>query len=231
MVSSHGVPDPPLPFSGGRIPASEQERALVERQVLRQFIVAPALTAAVVLIGFNRGWPRVMAMGVLAAGLVAVWIGSQAVRERRLVFIRGGLMTLREYRYFIYEGVAAIPYGLAYLLGGVSLVALSVLSIGGMSLERMRTAALARPGYALIPLGAVALCYGLGFLIGFVAREGSRWRRAFSMFLDAPARLGGLILVAWALAALVVGLVEWLNPALFLHWFETSTGNPWPFTI
>jgi hypothetical protein len=39
-----------------------------------------------------------------------------------MMFIRGGSMTRREYRYFIYEGIAAIPYGLAYVSSGVCLI-------------------------------------------------------------------------------------------------------------
>lgn len=224
-----GIPDPPLPFTGGRIPATEQERALVERRVVTQFIVAPAVSFAALLAGFNFGWPRVAAAGVIGFGLAAMWIGALAVNERRLMFIRGGTMTRREYRYFIYEGFAAIPYGLAYVVGGVCLIAPAVLFLSGTSLERMRGAALARPSLGLIPVGVLLLSHGLGFLIGFVHRSGSRWRRAFGMLLDAPARLGGLILVAWAAALLTIGVVEWLTPALFDQWFQSIFGNPWPF--
>ncbi len=109
----NGIPDPPLPFTGGRIPASEEERTLVERRVVAQFIVAPTVSFAALLVGFYLDWPRVTAAGVFGFGLSAIWIGGLAAYERRLMFIRGGTMTLRQYRYFIYEGVAAIPYGLA----------------------------------------------------------------------------------------------------------------------
>jgi hypothetical protein len=224
-----GVPDPPLPFTGGRIPASDEERALVERRILRHFILIPALAVAVFLAGFNLGWPLAAAAGVIALALDAVWIGALAVQERRLMFIRGGSMTRREYRYFIYEGVAAVPYGLSYLLGGVCLLALALLFVTGVSLDQMRAGALARPGRALIPLGAALLCYGLGFLIGFTHRSGPWWQRAFGMLIDAPGRLGGLILVIWATAALGVGLVEQISPGLFLQWFERVFGNPWPW--
>jgi hypothetical protein len=93
----------------------------------------------------------------------------------------------------------------------------------------MRDSVLARPSLGLIPVGAVLLFHGLGFAIGFVHRSGSGWQRTFAMLIDAPARLGGLILIAWAAAALGIGLVEWLSPALFDYWFESLFGNPWPF--
>ena len=224
-----GIPDPPLPFTGGRIPASEEERAFVERRVIRQFIIAPAVSFAALLTGFNFEWPRITAVGVIGFGLSALWIGYLAISERRMMFIRGGTTTSREYRYFIYEGVASIPYGLAYVVGGGCLITPALLFLNGTSLEQMRDAVLARPSCGLIPVGALLLSHGLGFLIGFVHRSGSRWQRAFGMLLDAPARLGGLILIAWAAAALTVGLVEWLSPALFDQWFESIFGNPWPF--
>jgi hypothetical protein len=108
-----GIPDPPLPYTGGRIPASEDERRFAERRVLQQYIVAPALSFAAVLIGFNFGWPRLTVAGVIGFGLTALLIGSRMVRERQLIFIRGAPGTPREYRCFIYEGLAAVPYGLA----------------------------------------------------------------------------------------------------------------------
>jgi len=224
-----GIPDPPLPFTGGRIPASEEERKFVARRVMTQFVIAPAVSSAVLLIGFNLGSPPGMAIGVIGLGLSAIWIGGLAIKERRLMFIRGGTMTRREYRYFIYEGFAAIPYGLAYVVGGACLITLAVLFLNGTSVERMREVALVRPSLGLIPLGAVLLSYGLGFLIGFVHRSGSWWQRAFGMLIDAPARLGGVILIGWAVAALAVGMVEWLTPALFHERFESMFGNPWPF--
>jgi hypothetical protein len=224
-----GIPDPPLPFTGGRIPASEEERRFVARRVMTQFVMAPAVSFAGLLTGFKLASPSVMALGVIGFGLSAIWIGGLAINEQRLMFIRGGTMTRREYRYFIYEGFAAIPYGLAYVVGGVCLITPAVLFLNGTSLERMRDVALARPSLGLIPLGAALLSYGLGFLIGFVHRSGSWWQRTFGMFIDAPARLGGLILMAWAAAALAIGMVEWLTPALFHERFESIFGNPWPF--
>ena len=221
-----GLPDTPLPFTGGRIAASEEERALASRRVLRQFILAPAVSFALLLIGFKFDAPRLAVAGVIGFGLNALWIGFCAVREKRLIFIRGGTMTRREYRYFFYEGAAAIPYGLTYLVGGVCLIIPSLFFLGGRSLEQMRTAALTRPSIALIPVGLMFLCYGLGFLVGFVHRGGSWWQRGFGMLLDAPARLGGVILIAWAAAMLIIGVVEWLNPSLFRQWFEAVVGVP-----
>ena len=229
-TTTPGIADPPLPFTGGRIAATEEERKFVERRVMTQFFVAPALSMAASLAGFNLGRPRLAAIGVIGLGLCALWIGALAIGERRLFFIRGGSMTRRQYRYFIYEGFAAVPYGLAYLVGGACLIAPALLFLNGASLERMRDVVLGRPSLALIPLGILLFCHGMGFLVGFVHRGGSTWPRVFGMLMDAPARLGGLILIAWATGLLVVGGVEWLRPELFDQWLRSIFGNPWPFT-
>jgi hypothetical protein len=227
--TTRGVPDPPLPFTGGRIPASEEERRHVEGRVLRQIILAPVASLSLLLGGFALGWPRVAALGLVAFGLTAVWIGMLAVRERRLMFIRGGITVLREYRYFIYEGAAAVFYGAAYMVGGAYVVALTLGFLAGASLEGIRGRLLARPSLLLVPVGTALLCYASGFLIGFTHREGSRWSRAFGVLIDAPARLGGLALLAWALAMLAIGFLDLVSPASFRHGFGSIAGNPWPW--
>jgi hypothetical protein len=228
-TTTPGIPDPPLPFTGGRIPASEAERAGVERRVMAQFFVAPALSFAALGGGFNLGWPRLAAAGVIGLGLTALVIGYLAVSERRLMFIRGNLRTLRQYRYFIYEGVAAVPYGLAFAVAGAVLVVPAVLFLSGTGLEFMRDAALARPHLALIPGGAGLLCNGLGFVIGFRRAAVSIGERIEIALLHLPAQLGGLILVALGAAALALGFVEWLRPEVFQQGFRVIFGNPWPF--
>jgi hypothetical protein len=224
-----GIPDPPLPYTGGRIPASEGERRFVERRVRQQYIVAPALSFAALLTGFGLGWPWLAAAGVIGFGLTALLIGSRALVERRLVFIRGALWTPRPYRYFIYEGFAAVAYGLAFLAAAACLIAPAALFVHGTALERMREIVLARPGFALVPLGTALLFYGAGFLVGFGRRATSVGDRLWIEFLHLPARIGGSILIAWALAMVALGAVEWASPTLFHRWFQAVFGHPWPF--
>ncbi len=226
---SEGIADPPLPFTGGRIPASEDERRFVERRVMLQFFVAPAVSLAALIAGFNSGWPRLAAIGVIGLGLSALLVGCLAVSEQRLMFMRSGTRIRREYRYFIYEGVAAVPYGLAFVILGAALIVAATQFLQGTSLEQMRSAVAARPHLALIPLGAALLFYGLGFLIGFARRATSTGDALWIGLLHLPARLGALILLAWAVAMLAVGAVEWLDPARFDAWFASVFGNPWPF--
>lgn len=228
-TTTPGIPDPPLPFTGGRVPATEAERRLVERRVMAQFLVAPALSFAALGGGFNLGWPRLAAGGVVGLGLSALATGMLAVGERRLLFIRGGSLTPRAYRYFIYEGSAAVPYGLAFAVAGLTLGACGLLYLAGTGPGAMRDAVLARPHLALVPVGGALLLYGLGFAIGFRRAARSAGDRVAIALAHLPAQLGGLILMALGAAAFALGLLEWLEPQVFRAEFREFFGNPWPF--
>jgi hypothetical protein len=227
-----GIYDPPLPFSGGRIPASAREYRHAQWRVMSLCFVAPALSLAAVSLGASLGWPWLAALGALALGLTGVAYGGLAAVERRLMFIRGPtLLGRREhrYRYFIYEGVAAVPYGLAFAIAGAALAGAALLFLLGTSLGQMRAAVLAQPHLALVPAGGALLAHGLGFLIGFSRTPASPGDRFSIALQHLPARLGALILIGWALALLAVGLVEWLRPDVFDAGFRSVFGNPWPF--
>lgn len=226
---SMGVPDAPLPFSGGRLPASPEELRFVERRVMAQGLVGPGLSFAALLIGFNAGWPRLTAAGVAGFGLTALLIGWWAARERRLFLMRTATTVRRPCRYVIYEGPAAVPYGMAFIVLGATVVGAVAWFLTGTDLDAIRQAVLARPGRALVPVGASLALYGLGFAIGFGSREGTRARRWFNALLDLPARVAGLMLIGLGAASLAIGLVDAANPVLFDRWFQAVTGNPWPF--
>ncbi len=211
-TATPGIPDPPLPFTGGRIPASDEERTSVERRVMAQFFVAPALSFAALGGGFSLGWPYLAGAGALGLGLTAIITGWLMIREQRLMFIRGDTVTPRAYLYFIYEGFAAIPYGLAYLVAGLSLTVASVLFLSGVGIDQLRDAVFTRPYRMLTPIGAGLLCYGLGFMIGFRRPAGSVSDRVTVSLLHLPALFGGAILIALGSAVLGLGVFDWLNP-------------------
>jgi hypothetical protein len=187
------------------------------------------VSLGILLTGFYLGLGPVTAMGAIGLGLTATTIGALAIAERRLVFIRGGTLTPRPYRYFIYEGFAAIPYGLAFLVAGLVLGLAGAMYIAGLDLETQRAAVLARPHLVLLPVGAYLLFHGLGFVIGF-RRAAASWSERLSTALaHLPAQLGGLILMALAVGSLALGLTEWLRPDVFRQEFQAFFGNPWPF--
>lgn len=223
------VPGVPLPFEGGRIPATPEELRSAERRVLVQFLLVPGLAFAALVAGFFLELRLLAGGGVAGLGLAALLVGALAVRERRLTYMRGGTMTLRTHRYYIYEGLAAVPFGLAYVVAGISLVAAGAVFMAGAGVHAIRDALLARPGLALTPLGLGFAFHGTGFVIGFGRRAKSVGDRVWIEFLHFPARLGGLILVAWGAGLLVLGLADLVAPAVFDGWVRGVFGNPWPF--
>lgn len=223
-----GIGDAPLPFDGGRIARSDEERALVKRRILLLYIIGPVLSFAALLGGFELDRPRLAAVGVVGFGVTGALVGVLAMVERRLMFIvraRRG----ETHRYVLYEGFAAVPLGLAYAVAGAAAIAAAAQFLLGASLQEMRDAVLARPGYALVPIGAFLAAHGLGFVIGFASRAGTNGPRVFNALMRLPVRLAGLILLVWGAGALAIGLLDLMNPESFRLGFEAMFGNPWPF--
>ncbi len=218
----------PLPFDAGRHPQTDSEIAQLRRRFGLLYVVAPAASLGMLLLGFHLSLPLLAAAGVIGLGATALALGALAIAERRLLFLVRSLKGERR-RYVIYEGFAAVPFGLSLIALGASLVALAALYLMGHSIASLRDQMLARPGYALVPLGFVLTAKGLGFLIGFSRPTRTPGEQVWVSLMNLPGRLGGLILFAGGAAALVAGLVEWAAPELFRHWFQSLTGNPWPF--
>lgn len=226
-MSSYG--DAPLPFTGGRHPESDAELALAKRRILLLHFLAPALSCAAIVLGFARDWIQPAAIGVIGLGATALVIGERAISERRLMFMVRGWRDERRF-YVIYEGLAAIPFGLSLVILAASsaLPALAVLLLG-VSPADLRDQILAHPSYALIPLGLFLCSHALGFIIGFADRERSRGQRIFNSVLNFPARLGGLILLFWGALALAVGLYERIHPESFDLWIAEIAHGHLPF--
>ena len=104
-----------LPFNGGRLPASDEELALVKRRVVAVYIIAQALSLAATLIGFGLGWPRLAAASAIGLGAAALVIGELAITKRRFAFIVRSL-----------RGKARLSTALVGLLLGVSETAFAV---------------------------------------------------------------------------------------------------------
>lgn len=188
--------------------------------------VAPALSFVALSLGYSLEWPRLAAVGVVGLGLAGIALGQFAIRERRVMFIRGGSMTPRAYRYFLYEGVAAVPFGLAFVIAGVGVIVPAVLAMLGASVDTIRDTVLARPGLVLVPVGVILLFNGAGLVIGFRRVPESAGDRFWLEFLHLPALLGGAILVAIGMAAVLIGLFELLVPDTFDRMWERIRDEP-----
>ena len=227
-LAASGPADPPLPFSGGRFPASAAEAAQIERRLVALYLVAPLVACGIALAGFHFGRPAWLAIGLAALGAVAVAVGLLAAVERRLLFFARSFMR-RDARFVIYEGAAAVPFGAALAWVGLCVLALVLASTLGLTPGHLREAMLARPSLALLPLGVWFTLTGLGLLIGFADRRGPPARRMLNVLNDLTTRLAGVLLGAIGLALLAAGMADAVSPVAFDAAFRSLTGNPWPW--
>jgi hypothetical protein len=103
------------------------------------YVVIPALALAVILGGFHMGLPWVMASGIGILGARFMAVGLLALMEQRILVWNPNYHRLpdavREYR-----GSAAIPMGIAGILGGGTVLAAVLVYLSGMSRVAMRSA-------------------------------------------------------------------------------------------
>ncbi|HRH79891.1 MAG TPA: hypothetical protein PLW81_02480 [Thiobacillaceae bacterium] len=175
-------------------------------------VLLPGLALAGILGGFHLDLPYLTAAGVGMLGARFMLAGWLALRERQVIVWNAN------YRRFTdavraYHGPAAVPMGLAGLLGGGVLTALALAHLAGISLDAMRQAVLAQPALALVPTGLALGFYGMGFLMGF-RDDGDTptGPAAWNALLGMPGRLGGLILCALGTALLGAGVWEGVHP-------------------
>lgn len=227
-LADAGPVDPPLPFSGGRYPVSAAEAARVERRIVALYLVAPLAATAVALTGFHLARPAWLALGMAGFAAIAVAVGVLAVAERRLMFFARSFMR-REARFVIYEGAAAVPFGVALAWLGLCAFALVLAWVFGVTPAQLHDALLARPAFALIPLGLWFVLNALGLLIGFADRRGDLARRAMHAVQDLTTRLAGAVLGLIGAALLAAGVADAAAPALFDAACRSVFGQPWPW--
>jgi hypothetical protein len=176
-------------------------------------VALPLVSLMWVVVGLGLGVVWMAEVGMLGLAVTILAIGALAIRERRVLIWQEHVSNRVAIQ--VYCGVAALPMGLAGVVGGLSLLALVLAHAQGVSIETMRSAVLARPGLALVPLGAFLVLAGLGFLGGVASGKDRDKGRLFNAMLSLPSRLGGLILMAWGVAAAGIGAFELLQPEAF----------------
>lgn len=175
-------------------------------------VAVPGFALAAILGGFRLNLPWVMASGIGVLGARFVAAGIFALREHSILVWNPNYYrfpdAIREYR-----GLAAIPMGVAGVLGGAVILTAVLAYLSGMSLEEMRSAIFTHPALALVPIGLVLVLYGLGFMMGF-RDDGDvlQGPAAWNALLTFPGRLGGLILVLLGAGLVGMGAWEMMHP-------------------
>lgn len=187
------------------------------RRVRRRFgllhIALPAVSLFGIVAGIGLGVAWMTQLGGLGLAAMFFFIGALAIRERRVVVWNETVSN--HVAIETYSGVAAVPMGLAGIVGGLTLFALAIAQMQGVSLDSMRSLLRARPGLALVPIGTVLIFTGLGFVIGFAVGKDPDKGPLFNAVLSIPSRLGGLIQLACGGAAAGLGVFELLRPEAF----------------
>jgi hypothetical protein len=152
--------------------------------------------------------------GVMLVGLGIAAGGVHAMITREIRFRR------RHTSDETYRGCAAILMGAAISLAGGGLMLVGLLLFQGVA-EAAWHFVLRRPGFLLLFVGAALLAYGSAFILGPQEHQG---QTGWGLALSLPQRLGGVILLGLAVAALAVGLFEFLLPSLFDAWLISIIG-------
>jgi hypothetical protein len=193
------------------LPADERKR--VGRRFWWLQIALPSVSLLLLVAGLGGGGALLTELGFLGYAAMFLIVGALAIRERRVIFwneIVSNRVALESYR-----GIAAVPLGLAGCIGGAALLAAVLAHAAGASFDSMRALVIARPSCALLPIGSILMLAGLGVVIGFAGKGDRGKGPIFNALLSAPTRLGGLIVMAWGVAALGLGGFELLWPEAF----------------
>jgi len=187
----------------------------------QQFLLLGVLPAGsgllLMVAGFNFRMPVLYTLGLLALSFAALATGIASCLYRRIVFINPNR---RRFDLIVWQGVAAIPFGGTYIVGGFLLLAVAIAHLTGMSADAMRDAIIARPGLLLALLGVATLSYSIGFAIGFPAGEDAKRGATWNALMSIPARLGALILFVIGGTLLGIGGWELLHTAEFDRWIK-----------
>lgn len=187
------------------------------RRLRRRFgllhIALPAVSMVWIVAGLGLGITWMTELGGLGLAAMFFFIGALAIRERRVLVWNETVSS--HVAIETHRGAAAVSMGLAGIVGGLTLFALAVAHIQGMSLNSIGRLLRARPGLALVPIGTVLIFTGLGFVMGVAAGKDPGKGPVFHAVLGIPSRLGGLIQLAWGVAAAGLGAFELLQPEAF----------------
>jgi hypothetical protein len=165
--------------------------------------------AGLAIVGQKLSQPILSYAGIAVLGLVTIVIGLEAMVKRRVV------LPSRYYRYAseTYVGLAAFAQGVLFILMGTFLSGVSILAY--LNTGRSVFQHFVRhPGLPLLIFGVSCFMAAIVAVAGYAEqRQGPKW----VVFLEllTSRLLGGLILIAIAVAATGLGLLEVVAPQTF----------------
>lgn len=141
--------------------------------------------------------------------ITSLLIGIEAIINREIILISRYSRRLNE----TYRGIAAIAHGVTFIIISLYLGVISILYYQD-SVDNVFQYFIKRPGAILLIIGIYMLSFSL---IAFVGYEEQKQNSKFVYYLDliTSRLLPGVILSAWAVAFILLGIMEIVNPQYF----------------
>jgi len=159
------------------------------------------------LAGDKLSIPILLYTGISVFGLAAIAVGMEAMLTRRIVLYRQ-----RNYSE-TYLGIAAYAQGVQFSFIGIFLIGTSIMAYFDNGSEVFQSL-VRRPWPLLVVVGTYCLMQAVIAIGGSVEqKQGTRWIVALDFFVGRL--LPGAILIIIGLAALGMGLFEFVLPAQF----------------
>lgn len=141
--------------------------------------------------------------------ITSLLIGIEAIINREIILISRYSRRLNE----TYRGIAAIAHGITFIIMSLFLGIISILYYQNSG-DNVFTYFIKRPGAILLIIGIYMFSFSV---IAFAGYKEQNQTTKFVYYIDliASRLLPGIILLAWAIAFILLGIIEIVNPQYF----------------
>lgn len=180
------------------------------KKVLRNLIIIIGLIAIGLAVLSNYCESKLLASIVIFIfAITSLLIGIEAIINREIILISRYSRRLNE----TYRGIAAIAHGVTFIILSSFFGVVSILYYQHSG-EYLFQYFIKRPGAILIIIGVYMSSFSV---IAFAGYKEQKHTTKFVYYLDliASRLLPGIILLAWAIAFILLGIIEIVNPQYF----------------
>ena len=180
------------------------------KKVLRNLIIIIGLAAIGLAVLSNYYESKFFtSLVIFIFAITSLLIGIEAIITREIIFISRYSRKLNE----TYRGIAAVAHGVVFIILSLYFGVISVLYYQDSG-DNVSQYFIRRPGVIILIIGIYMLSFSL---IAFVGYEEQKQNSKFVYYMDliASRLLPGVILSAWAIAFILLGIVEIVDPQYF----------------
>lgn len=180
------------------------------KNLLRNLIITVGLIAIGLAVLSNYYESKLFTFIVIFLfAITSMLIGLEAILLKEIIFVSSYSRRLNE----TYRGIAAIAHGVIFIIISLFLGVISFL-VYQDSGDNVFQFFIKRPGVIILIIGVYIFSFSL---IAFVGYKEQTQTSRFVYYLDliTSRLLPGTILLVWAVAFTVLGIIEIINPAYF----------------